>query len=114
MKKMVVIWIIMSVTLVGALTFVGLQFQEDIKPYRSFESDLIESAQIYVEVNDIKLSNSESLKLDIEELITEKLLTSNEVNEDICEGHVIIKKNYKELEYFPYIKCEEYTTTDYE
>ena len=48
MKKMVIIWVIIAVMLVGTLTFVGLEFQNSIKEYRSYESDVVESAQIYM------------------------------------------------------------------
>lgn len=114
MKKMVIIWIIIAVMLVGTLTFVGLEFQNSIKEYRSYESDVVESAQIYMELNDVKLDASKTLKLDLNKLIEDKYLSTNMVGEDTCEGYVIIEKTFKGIEYYPYIKCEEYTTVDYE
>ena len=72
MKKMVIIWVIIAVMLVGTLTFVGLEFQNSIKEYRSYESDVVESAQIYMELNDVKLDESKTLKLDLNKLIEDK------------------------------------------
>ena len=47
-------------------------------------------------------------------LIEDNYLSTNMVGEDTCEGYVIIEKTFKGIEYYPYIKCEEYTTVDYE
>ena len=110
MKKLMIVWIFLALGLVGTLTFIGLQFQEDIKPYRSFESDLVESAQVYMDLNKPLLDVGESLKLDIAKLIEDKLINTNEVGEDICNGYVIVKKTYEGLEYEPFIQCEEYKT----
>ena len=114
MKKMIIIWVVIAVMLVGTLTFIGLQFQNSVKPYRAFEKDLIESAQIYMQVNKINLDVKEQKKLTIEQLINEKYLESNEVGEDTCTGYINIEKTYSDYEYYPFIKCEDYTTTDYE
>jgi len=75
MKKMIIIWIILAVGLVGTLTFIGLQFQEDIKIYRGYESDIVESAQVYMEINKLKLDKGEKLKLETSKLIKDKLST---------------------------------------
>lgn len=114
MKKMMIIWVVIAIGLVGTLTFIGLQFQESVKEYRTYESDIIESAQIYMEVTGMDLDVSESLKLDIDKLIEDKYLDSNEVGEDTCTGHVTVKKTFDGLEYIPYIKCKEYETKDNE
>ena len=114
MKKMIIIWVVIAVMLVGTLTFIGLQFQESVKFYRAYENDIVESAQIYMQVKDIDLDVKETKRIDINELITEKYLETNQVEEDTCAGYIIVEKTYTGYEYFPYIKCEDYTTTDYE
>lgn len=114
MKKMIIIWVIMALTLVGTLTYIGFKFEEQVKDYQILENDIIESAQIYIEINDIKLDYGESIKVKTSKLIEEKCLKSTEVDEDECTGYVVIKKNLKELEYNAYIKCDNYTTIDYE
>ena len=113
MKKMIIIWVILAVGLVGTLTFIGLQFQEDIKEYRGYESDIKESAQIYMEINKPILDVGESLQIDTNKLIKENFLETKEVGEDICDGYVIITKKYDKLEYSSFIKCEDYTTDGY-
>ena len=113
MKKMIIIWVFLAVGLVGTLTFIGLQFQEDIKAYRGYEKDIIESAQIYMEINKPTLDVGESLQININKLIKEKFLNTKEVGEDICDGYVIITKKYDKIDYSSYIKCEEYTTDGY-
>ncbi len=110
MKKITIAMVFLAVCLVGTLTFIGLQFQEDIKPYRSYENDLVESAQVYMDMNKPLLDVGESITLELTKLIEDKLVTTDVVEEDKCTGHVTIKKTYNGIEYTPYIECGDYKT----
>lgn len=110
MKKMTIAMFFLAFGLVGTLTFIGLQFQEDIKPYRSYENDLKESAQVYMDMNKPLLDVGESITLELTKLMEDKLITTDMVEEDKCTGHITIKKTFDGLEYIPYIECGDYKT----
>lgn len=114
MKKMIIIWIIMAFAMVGTLTYIGFKFEEKVKDYQALENDIIESAQIYMELNDLDLDLGESLKLKTSKLIEDGYLKGTDVDEDTCDGYVVVKKGIKDFEYNAFIKCENYTTVDYE
>ena len=114
MKKTVIAMILFSLIMVGTLTFVGFKFQDSIKEYRNLEGDIEESGQFYVELKDLKLKVGETYRVNLKTLLEEKMLKTLEVGEDLCDGYLIIKKNISDYDYNAYIKCEEYTTVDYE
>lgn len=114
MKKMIIIWIIMASVLVGTLTYIGLKFEEKVKDYQILESDIEESAQIYMQVNELELKYKENVKIKTSKLLEEGILKNMTVGDDECSGYVVITKELKGFSYNAYIKCENYTTLDYE
>lgn len=113
MKKMIIAWIFIAVTLFGTLYFIGINFNKEYKMYRDLESDMIESASIYITLNEIKLKNNEKLTISTDDLLKSKTLSTTKIEEDECSGFVIVKKS-DEYEYNSYIKCKNYTSVDYD
>lgn len=114
MKKMMITWILLAISLVGTLTYIGLRFQNSVKKYRVLESDLVEAADAYVQVSNIVLNAGESIKIETKKLIDADCLITAEVSDDICTGYVMVKKDFNKYDYKAYIKCENYETLDYE
>ncbi len=114
MKKLMIIWGIVAVILVGTLTFIGLKFNESIKDYKAFENDMLEAANFYIEKNNIALDVNESIKLDLDMLVEKEFMNGNKVNDDECRGYVLVKRVLGDTKYKSFISCKNYTTVDYE
>lgn len=113
MKKTVIAMILFSFTMVGTLTYIGLKFEESVEEYNVLENDMEEAALIYMDVQKLDLGVGETYEVSINTLYEDKLLETTTVNDDECEGYVIIKKDFSKYECDAYIKCEDYTTADY-
>lgn len=114
MKKMMIVWFIIAVSLVGILTFIGFQYQKSINKYKTLENDLVESADIYIKNSEINLKSGESIKITSKKLIENKFIDSLNIDDEDCEGYVIVKKSLHNYDFKAYIKCEKYTTPEYD
>lgn len=113
MKKMIVLWSIVAACLFFSIYFIGIRVNKEYKPYRDYESDLIESATIYLNLTETKLKSGEKKNIKIEELLKSGSLSTKNVNDDECEGYVTVKNVNSEYQYAAYIKCKNYTSVDY-
>lgn len=111
---MIVCWIILVVSAVSVLTFIGLRFESFIKDYQTLEADLVEAADVFMKINDIKLNTNEEFTITTKELLEQNIIKTMNIEKDTCEGYIKVKKNISKINYKAYIKCGEYTTTDYE
>lgn len=114
MKKMIAVWLFLAFGLCGTLYFIGLNMEKEYKPYRELEADMVESASIYLTVNEIKLKTGEKKTINISELLKSGNLLTDTVKSDKCVGYVTVKKKIDDYQYDAYIKCKNYTTVDYE
>lgn len=114
MKKMMIAWISLSLGLFGTLYFIGVNYNKNFSAYHELEADLIESAHIYMEVKDLSLGINETMKIKASKLMDSNTISSLKINDDTCDGYVIIKRQIKEYDYTAFIKCSEYITPDYE
>lgn len=114
MKKLMIIWAVIAIFLVGVLTFIGFRYKESIADYKTLEMDMVESAHVYMELNDLSLDAGESLKLTSSQLIEQELLKEDAIMDENCSGYVMIEKNLTDYDYSAYIKCDNYETQGYE
>lgn len=114
MKKMITLWMFLAICLFGSLFFIGISLNNEYKPYRELEADMQESASVYILMKEIKVKPGDRLKITSKDLIDSKSIDSMSVNDDECTGYVIVKKSIDDNEYDTFIKCENYTTVDYE
>ena len=114
MKKMMIIWGILAISLVATLTYIGLKFEDSVKEYKILENDMIEAADAYMQLSDIILNPGESIKISSDKLMELSVATSMEVKDDFCVGYVLVEKDFNKNNYSAFIKCNEYTTLDYE
>lgn len=112
MKKMIKIWIIIFAMLTGSLLFIGYNVKKQNKDYLTLENDMIEAGDIYLKTENVELKLNEKKQIDINELINKELIEKEKVDELKCEGYITIEKNLKGLEFYPYIKCDNYETIE--
>lgn len=113
MKKMIIAWILIAACLFGTIYFIGIRVNKEYKEYRDYEADIIESATVFLNINDNKLKDVEKRNINIEELLKSNTLSTNKVNDDECTGYVTVKNNGGEYDYKAYIKCKNYISVDY-
>ena len=63
MKKMIIIWIIIAITLSGSLLFIGYNVKKHNQEYLTLENDLVEAADVYIKTKDITLKTNEEKKI---------------------------------------------------
>ena len=99
MKKILYVWIALAIILVGGLTFIGVKVKSQNAPYTEIEKELVFAAQSYMGQFISEMPASQTT------ISYKKLL-------DI--GYVFIKKNLATFDYKAYIKCDKYTTKDFD
>ena len=78
--------------------------------YKTIQNKLVVSAKKYYSSLETKLSNGEFLEVTDKILIEKKYLEdySNKLNEGVvCNGKVVIRNNFENIMYFPYLDCGE-------
>ena len=113
MKKILIVWIIIAVLLVGSLTFIGLKLTAKNKVYYELENKLTESAKIYYGQYPGHLPST-SLTITSDKLIKNNFLEALTLDKETCIGYVAVTKNGLFYKYQPFIKCENYTTKKYD
>lgn len=112
MKKMMATWIFLVLVLTSALFTIGLTTIKQNEKYKTIESDLVEAAQGYLEINDIKLSTGKKLEITLSDLESENILPNMSVDGDECDGSVTAVKGVSEITYKAVIKCKNYETIE--
>ena len=113
MKKLLIIWIIISFILIGGLTFIGINLNSKNREYYDLESKIKEAAQNYYAQYPYELPAKES-EITSERLLNTNFLSNLNYKNETCEGYVVIKKTYLSHKYIPYIKCLNYNTKNYD
>ena len=112
MKKQNIIWVTLVFLLVLCIYLIGISFSEDIKKYQILEEDIKEAADIYINQKKINIPVSENYRINIDKLEEENLIDKR-VDNDVCNGYVIVKKQIKDYDIKSYIKCNKYQTDNY-
>jgi hypothetical protein len=97
-----------SVTLIITLFIIVFMQMNNEKKYKELESELIESAGLYMmKVNPV-VEKGKKLKITEKMLKEYDLLPNMQVEEDKCSGSIEVTKKVDEYAYNPYIKCQKY------
>lgn len=110
MKKMIFAWIFLTCILFGTLLYIGISFNKSVEDYEIIESDLKEAAEAYVKVKNINIVPNKEVKITDVDLENENLLPNMNLEDDECDGYVIVKMGITEPIYTPYIECNNYKT----
>ncbi len=111
MRRLKIIWGLLLVVLVGALTIAGIIWKNNTGVYKRLEDKLSDGAAKYRDAATI--GDNEKVKVTLEELQEAKVIEELKVNDDECDGYVEIYKKGLTFRYEPYIKCNKYVTKGY-
>lgn len=117
MKKLTIVWIILIILLVTTLGIIGINVSKRTKPYKALESDIVKAMKMYYgqDTNLKKLpTTNKTHKVTIGELESFGINVNNIINGDTCEGYGIVTGETVSHSYKAYIKCENYTTNNYD
>lgn len=112
MKKILITWIIISVLLVGGLTYIGMNLKIKNKDYYEIEERLTEAAKDYYSQYAEKLPAKEGF-ITSNTLMESDFLSNLNYKNEKCTGYVKVTKTYLLHEYKSFIKCNDYTTKKY-
>ena len=116
MRKLTFLWIIVIIVLIIALSIIGINISKKTADYKALESDIVDAMKVYYgqDTNLKKLpKEKETVLIRIEELISFGIDIKTDINNDKCNGFGIVKSNGVSFNYKAYIKCNKYTTSNY-
>ncbi len=111
-KILFIIWGILVLGLFSSLTIFGFMLKKINKDYQELEDSLKDIAITYVKDKSLYPEENKEVKITKEELIKDNYLEELKVDNDVCDGYVIVKLE-EGFKYSPYIKCKRYTTKGY-
>ncbi len=111
MKKILIIWAIVALIAVGALTYMGLNIKKQNAPYNELEKKLEE--QVIALIGEKPSILGQSKKITLSDLSANNYNVDMNVNGDVCDGYVIVSQSMSFYKYSAYIKCNKYTTHGY-
>lgn len=116
MKKQKVLWIIWGVIvviLIILLTTLGIMLDHKYKDYHDLEDKLKEAGMKYGNTQFIYRDGLFSYKITSDELHEKEYLDNLDIANDTCTGYVFVELDGA-YEYTAYIKCNKYTTKNYD
>jgi hypothetical protein len=108
-KKFIIVWLFFVRTLVSCFLYIGLKKDNKYKEYYKLENNLKESTSVYMSTNGFELSNGDSMKIDINDLVP-AFADTHDTKNDKCEGYVLVSKDNNKVTYKTYLTCNEYKT----
>ena len=112
LRKLSIVWGLMLITIFGVLTFFAMKWKQKNEPYFKLEESLVSAAKLYYESAHSYPLQGQEVKINYEELKNNNMIESLSINDQECDGYVIVK-NKGVIEYNGYIKCSDYTTKNY-
>ena len=113
MNRISFFWGFFLILVVVLLTMFGFKYKSKTIDYRKLEEELTNVSEKYVESKFLYPDEKQSLKITLEELKNEGFIENLKIDDDICDGYVILSHDGFVYNYKSYIKCSKYTTKDY-
>ena len=113
MKKIYIIWGIIIVLLLFIITYFGFNIINKNKEYKILEDNMEQTVAKYLGQHIEEYPKSGEKKINITDVISAGYEIKMSVNDDSCEGYVVVKKVSFAYEYDGYIKCNNYVTKGY-
>lgn len=117
MKKTSILLTILIVLVLAIMIFIGVNVSRFNKPYKALEADIVVGMKQYYgqDINLTKLpANNKTHKVTLKELKAFGIKINSDVNDDNCDGYGIVTGETLSHSYKAYIKCNKYTTKNYE
>lgn len=113
LKRISIIWGLLLFVIFAALTFFALQWKAKTTPFFELEKELVAKTKSYYESEHSYPAKGQKTKITYEELKNANMIEELKANNENCDGYVIVE-NSGVVEYKAYIKCDSYTTKDYD
>ncbi len=113
MKKVMVMWFLLVILIFGVLTVFGFKYLK-VKDYKNYEKNLKSVARRYMGEHVGEYPETGDLLYLNESELTQYNQNKIEIENDACIGFVVIQKGSAGYKYKSYIKCNKYTTKNYE
>lgn len=113
LKKISIIWGLLLLVIFSLLTFFALKWKAKNSPYFKLEEQLVAKTKSYYEMNHSYPTKDNYVIIPFEELRENNMIDELKIDDDECDGYVKVQNNGV-IEYNAYIKCNHYTTKDYE
>lgn len=113
MKKIYILWGFIIVLLLSVVTYLGFNIVNKNKEYKTLEDNMEQVVSKYLGQYINEYPSSGSKRVNITDVINNGYEIDMNVNDDDCDGYVVVKKVSIAYEYDGYIKCNNYTTKDY-
>lgn len=113
MKKTSIICITLIIILFVALLAIGFIYKSKSAKYKKLEDKLIEITKSYTATDFNFPLNTEEIVITYDELKTAGLIKKLEVDNQKCDGYVIMTFN-NVTDYKGYVKCEKYKTHNFD
>ena len=113
MKNIYFIWVFIIVLILGTVTFLGLNITKRNEKYRNLESDMESIVGKYLGEHLNEYPKSGSKRFELSYIIEQGYNIDLNVNNDICDGYVMVSKESVSYSYDAYIKCNDYVTKGY-
>ncbi len=113
MKQISIIWGIIIFSILITLIITSLMYKQRIKKYDALADSLEVAAREYVAKESLYPEANETIKVTTAQINQEKQNINLQINNDQCQGFVIVFKEKSVIKYKPYIKCPNYSTKNY-
>lgn len=113
LKRISIIWGLLLFVIFAALTFFALQWKAKTGPYFDLEKTMVSKTKSYYEMENSYPVKGEMKIIKFEDLKNANMMDELKVKDDNCEGFVKVE-NTGVIDYKAFIKCEGYTTKDYD
>ena len=114
MKSIYLVWGFVIILLLVTVSFMGTKIINKNKEYQQIEDNMEEVVGKYLGQNLNEYPTNGSKKFNISYIINNGYEINLNVNEDKCNGYVIVTKENVGFNYKAYIKCNNYATKGYD
>lgn|SRR5574344_705905 len=113
LDRIAILWGAILVIIFMVLTYFGLQWKAKTSGYYDLETKIVDATKSYYEKDHSYPEEGKSVYINLTDLKDDNIISDLTYNNDQCDGFVIVK-NEKIIKYTGYIKCNNYTTKDYD
>ena len=113
LKRISIIWGLLLFTIFALLTFFALKWKHKTEPFFKLEDLIVEKTKSYFEMNHTYPTKDNYVIIPLSELKEHEMIEDFKVGEEECDGFVRVY-NEGVIKYTGYIKCDSYTSKDYD
>ena len=114
MRVISIVWGGFLVLLVVLLTMIGFKIKDKSLKYEELEKTLENSAEKYIELKTYYPQGEDKLKITWEDLVSSDIINKDKLDKNKCrDAYVIVYLKDMVYHFDAYLKCEDYTTKNY-